>query len=749
MKRFLAAICCFIITAVALPAAAVDPADLLAPDQAFAVSASRHNDRLLRVEWNIADGYYLYKKRFQFSTDTPGIRLGAAVYPLALVKTDKFFGETKIYRDRVAIDIPFEGDAAKLTLTALSQGCADVGVCYPPHKQTVTLTLSATELPDSGAASTTERVTSFLSSLGSKFGAGSGSTGSANKFLEPDRAFAPDIQIAEGNTLIARWDIAQGYYMYRDKFAFTLVDAAGVELGTPVFPPGKIKNDESFGRMEVYYDAVAVTIPVQRATSNAAEIRLQAVYQGCADAGFCYPPLTKTVSLDLPATTSQVSLTPTVALPEQDRIARSLASDTLAVTLLTFFGFGLLLAFTPCVFPMIPILSGIIVGQGGARNTRKAFTLSAIYVLAMALTYTAFGVLAGLFGENLQAAAQNPWVLGAFSAVFVALALSMFGLYPLQFPSRWQSKVADLSNKQRGGTLLGVAVMGVLSALIVGPCVAAPLAAALIYIGNSGDAVLGGAALFALGLGMGAPLLAIGTSLGRWLPKAGAWMDVVKAVFGVLLLAVAIWMLERILPAALTMMLWAALFIISAIYMGALERLNRTADGWRTLWKGLGVVLLIYGGLLLIGAASGGHDIFRPLEALSTQGEGAAHENKLAFKPIKGVEQLEREIASASAQGKLVMLDFYADWCVACKEMEKFTFSDARVRQALSNIVLLQADVTANDEQDKALLRQLGVIGPPSILFFDADGLERQNYRLIGFYGADDFLRHIQQVLRG
>ncbi|MEW6352810.1 MAG: protein-disulfide reductase DsbD [Pseudomonadota bacterium] len=585
----------------------------------------------------------------------------------------------------------------------------------------------------------------FFDNLGERFGFSQ----RADKFLEPDEAYKPSFIVQDSHTLRAQWDIAPGYYMYRDKFAFKL-DGAGVSLGAAQLPPGESKTDETFGKVEVYHDQVTVTLPLVRAAAAPATITLHATYQGCAEAGFCYPPMTKTVSLNLPAVTDDARAAGNLgALPEQDRIARSLAGDNLTLTLLTFFGFGLLLTFTPCVFPMIPILSSIIAGQH-VQNTRRAFILSLTYVLAMALTYTVVGVIAGRFGENLQAASQNPWVLGIFSAIFVALALSMFGLYHLQLPSRWQSALTALSNKQRGGTLAGVAVMGLLSALIVGPCVAAPLAGALIYIGQTGDAALGGLALFALGLGMGAPLLAIGTSLGKWLPQAGGWMDAVKTVFGVLLLAVAIWMLERILPGPVTLLLWALLLIVSGVYMGALERLGPDAIGWHKLWKGLGVALLIYGAFLLAGAASGGNDAFQPLRGLmaaNTARDADAPVAHLAFRRIKTIEQLNQEIAAASAQGKPVMLDFYADWCVACKEMERYTFSDPAVQQALSATVLLQADVTANDDQDKALLKHFGLIGPPSILFFGPDGAERSNYRLVGFLNAEKFLVHVKQAL--
>jgi thiol:disulfide interchange protein DsbD len=397
---------------------------------------------------------------------------------------------------------------------------------------------------------------------------------------------------------------------------------------------------------------------------------------------------------------------------------------------------------------MIPILSGIIAGQGKHITTRRAFVLSLVYVLAMALTYTAAGVLAGLFGGNLQAAFQNPWILGSFALVFVALSFSMFGFYELQLPTALQSRLTEISNKQQGGTLIGVAIMGLLSALIVGPCVAPPLAGALIFIGQTGDWALGGLALFALSMGMGAPLIAIGTSAGKLLPRAGAWMDTIKAVFGVLLLAVAIVLLERIVPAAVAMLLWGALLVGSGVYLGALRHLPVEASGWQQLWKSLGVVLLIYGALMLVGAAAGGKDTLQPLRGLAVGG-GGGEQQHLAFQRIKTVADLERELAAASDRGRPVLLDFYADWCVSCKEMERYTFSDPEVLAALTGFVLLQADVTANDADDQALLQDhFGLHGPPAIIFYGADGRERRNYRVVGFMPADEFAGHVRRAIQ-
>ena len=721
--------------------------ELLEPDQAFPFEVTVKDD-VIQAEWNIPNGYYLYRSKIHLSTATPGIALGEPQLPAGKIKKDEFFGEVEIYKHPITVQVPIVRENPEVTefeLKAVYQGCADIGVCYPPITKQVHLTLP----PKSGGA------VAALGALSESLGFGGGNE---EEVLEPDQAFQFSMDVADSNTLMAYWQIAPDHYMYRGKISFDLADGQTVQLGSVQLPAGEKKHDEFFGDIEVYHDQVEARIPLIRTSLEPSTVQLTATYQGCAEkTGICYPPIKKTLNLALPAATSLATTGEAVGpatqpevISEQDQIAASLASGNTLLIILTFFGFGLLLAFTPCVFPMIPILSSIIVGQGESITTRKAFFMSLTYVLAMALTYTVAGVIAGWFGENLQAAFQNPWVLGSFAAVFVALSLSMFGFYELQMPSALQSRLTEISNRQQGGTLIGVAVMGFLSALIVGPCVAAPLAGALIYIGQTGDAILGGAALFALSLGMGAPLIAIGTSAGKLLPKAGGWMDAIKAVFGVLLLAVAIWMLERVIPPAVTMLLWAVLLIVSAVYMKALDSLSPESGGWQKLWKGIGVVLLVLGSLQLIGAAAGGRDYLQPLKGLQLgMGSGtASSEQHLAFKRIKSVDDLQRELASASNQGKLVMLDFYADWCVYCKDYEKYVFTDPRVQQTLSNVVLLQADVTANDEQDKALLKHVKVTAPPAILFFDKHSTEMRGYRLVGSMDADEFLAHLGKLMQ-
>ncbi len=731
--------------------------ELLPPDEAFIFTASVNADGSVRADWKITDGYYLYRDKFHFSTGDSGASLGAADYPPGKIKTDEIFGRVETYRKKVSIGVPVIRQSRtgnQLSFTATYQGCADIGVCYPPQTKTVSLQLPDAPTPASSPAATNSAL-GALNALGANFG-----FDDENALLPPDEAFRLDVLVRDADHIAASWVIAEGYYLYRDKFEFALEPVKGVTLQPVQMPEGEHKNDEFFGDIQVFHEIVDVELGLRREAGPATPITLVVKYQGCAEAGVCYQPMSKRIELMLPpadgssaaAIIAPEENAPAPSLSEQDAIARRLANGNLIATLLAFYGFGLLLSFTPCVFPMIPILSSIIVGQGSSITLRKSFTLSLVYVLAMAATYTLAGVVAGLFGENLQAIFQNAWLLSGFAAVFVLLSLSMFGFYELQMPSFIQNRLSGVSNRQKSGSLTGVAVMGFLSALIVGPCVAAPLAGALIYIGQTGDAVLGGLALFVLSMGMGTPLIAIGVGAGKLLPKAGVWMDRVKAVFGVLMLGVAVWLLERILPPSTTLLLWSALLLMSSVYLGALDNLPVEATGWSRLWKGLGLLSLVYGVILLIGAASGGSDPLRPLASISTGGGGSGNPaisvqaHALSFKPIHSLTDLERELDAAARDGKPVMIDFYADWCISCKEMEKHTFGNARVQQALEGFVLLQADVTENNKDDKALLKRFGLFGPPGILFFDADGQERQELSVVGFKKADAFLQIVERV---
>lgn len=565
------------------------------------------------------------------------------------------------------------------------------------------------------------------------------------EFLPPDEAFVLSHDVDADGGLVVAFDIEPGYYLYRDKLALEPV-TENLALADPVLPPGEMKEDPEFGRVAIYRDRIAVTAQLVRLPERDGMLEAVVRYQGCAEDGICYPPQRRTVSFLPTGAVSAAAPAPgapvVAGLSDADRITRDLASRSLLATFATFLGLGLLLSLTPCVYPMVPILSGIIVGQREPVTTRRAVALSTTYVLAMALTYALAGVAAGLLGRNLQAAFQHPAVIVSFSLVFVLLALSMFGLFELQLPARVQSRLDRLSRSQRGGTYTGVAVMGVLSAVIVGPCVAPPLAGTLAYIGQTGSGVIGGLALFALGLGMGAPLIALGASAGVVLPRAGRWMETIKRVFGVVFLAVAVWFLERLLPGPLTLVLWGALAIGSAVFLGALDALERGAPVSARLGKGLGLGLLVYGAVLIVGASAGGEDPARPLAPLA--GSPAPREAN-RFIAVKRAEDVEAAIRAARAQGRAVMLDVYADWCIECKHLERETFADAGVAARLAEMVLLRADVTANDPVDQALLDRFGLFGPPAVLFF-RDGEERRQERLLGFADADEFSRRLDRL---
>ena len=567
----------------------------------------------------------------------------------------------------------------------------------------------------------------------------------ADEFLDPAVAFKPSVRALDGQTLEVSYEIAKGYYLYRDKFR-VVADGDAATLGEPVLPKGKEKNDDNFGKVEVYYKTVALRVPVERMSSGPLTLNLKVTSQGCADAGVCYPPQTQPLSVSLPDPATTPSAAASASAGEGDEsgmIAATLKDAGFWAILAFFFVAGLGLSLTPCVFPMIPILSGIIAGQGHKASHARGFALSMAYVLGMALTYAAAGVAAGLTGTLISSALQNAWVLGGFAVVFVVLSFSMFGFYELQLPTSLQSKLSEESGHLQGGRGIGVFLMGALSALIVGPCVAAPLAGALLYIAKSGDAVLGGAALFAMALGMGAPLVIVGVLARSALPKPGPWMEGVRRAFGVMLLAVAVWLVSPVLPSIVPMLAWAGLLIFSAIYLHALDPLPSHAAGWQRFWKGVGVLALLAGAALFVGALAGSRDPLQPLAILRAQA-AQAPEAGTKFQRVGSVEALDQALKTAT---RPVMLDFYADWCISCKEMERFTFADPAVARRLAGFQLLQADVTANSDADKALLKRFGLFGPPGIIFFDSAGQERQGLRVVGFQPAEAFGRVLDAAL--
>lgn len=788
-------------------AAAIDEEDLLPVDEAFALSARAVAPDRIVVEWKIADGYYLYRHRIK-AVPTDAARLGAISLPAGKPHQDEFFGRVETYRRQLRAEVPVvaaKTDAVGIKITY--QGCADLGICYPPQTRTLTVALpgsSADAVPMPAAESVADGSFAALgAALGKPRGAPFG-TGAAQGVdampLPPEQAFGFEAIVGDGDALLLRFTPAQGYYLYRDRSSFRLQGADGIGVARPRWPKGVSHRDEHFGDVIVYFDRIDVPLPLTRTAAGAAKATLVATFQGCQTDGICYPPMTRRVALSIPAgrvsaagTESEgASLAPgtqPAAIPgadeasstsaeidapaaaavsgvpaasasgpdtarattsgdvgaprqaEDTRLAAELSGSKRWLALLGFFAAGLGLAFTPCVLPMVPILSGLIAGRGERIGAARAFSLSLVYVLASAVVFTLAGVVAGLLGANLQAAFQTPWVLALFALLFVALSLSMFGLYELQLPARWRAKLGTLSDGQRGGSWWGVAAMGALSALIVGPCVAPPLAAAVLYIGQTRDPVFGGAALFLLAMGMGAPLLAFGVAAGRGLPTSGPWMVAIQRVFGFAFIGLAIWMLSRILPGPATLALYGLLALAFAVWLFS-KAVPGVTEGRRWALRFAGVVFGLIGAGQLFGALAGGHD---PLQPLAGAFGGRAEQRALPFRTVKSLADLEREVAAARAAGKPLLFDFYADWCVACKEMEKYTFTRPEVHAALSGFVLLKADVTANDATDQALMRELGIIGPPATLFY-ADGAERRELRLFGFEKAAPFVQRIERA---
>jgi len=733
--------------------------------EVFEISATAPDRQHIEVSWKIADGFYLYNNKFlKFRTETTGVVMGEAQVPPGEPEYDDLLGEEVVkFHKRLDVRVPLDSVSPGVEMVSLkvrSQGCMEDVFCYPPTEQ-----LLVVNLPPAAENAAAPAQSHSAATLAEAFQQPQDVPGqdalNEGPALPADQAFKYEAIGFSPGTILVRLTSQPGYYLYRDKLAFRVTGGDGIEISGVELPKGRIKDDPEFGPVEVYYDEVEIPVNISRPAGPERKISLEADYQGCRDGDICYPPQTSVAEVLLEASESGTAAAlPAASAPqavpaapsskrqpvsEQDVLARMLL-DNPTGALFAFFIAGILLAFTPCVFPMVPILSGIIAGQGENMTAARAFWLSLVYVLAMAVTYTVAGVLAGLFGQNLQAWFQNPWILGVFIAIFIALALSMFGFFELQLPSSLQTRLTQASNQQKGGSLTGVAVMGFLSALIVGPCVAPPLAAALIVIGASGSAFLGGAALFALSIGMGVPLILFGVSAGKLIPRAGPWMDSIKAVFGVALLALAIWMLERIVQGPLILLLWGVLAIASGVYLGAFEAVPSGASGWRRLWKALGLVLLALGMIEIVGAATGNDDWLKPLQNLRPGVQSSSVE-AVAFQHVKSTGDVAAAVAAANGSGKPAMLDFYADWCVECIRMERNTFGEPAVRELFAQVMPMQADVTDNDETDKALMEKFGIIGPPAILFFDRRGNEMPAYRLVGYFEPESFAEHLRGVL--
>ncbi len=719
--------------------------ELLPVDKAFVFKAKVINNEIV-LNWDIAPDYYLYKEKIKISSDLSN-QLGVPKFPPAKIKNDEFFGKVGIYRNSTTVKIPIlEGDANSLLLNITFQGCADLGVCYPPITKKVALNIATLKKPSliDNAFNMFSQATKSTKSIFDKI------IPISSEPLAVDKAFKFSVNAINPNTLLVVWDIHPEYYLYENKF---FIDVKGAEIGEVIFPQGELKDDPLFGEVQIHKNRLELEVPLVNIQNQ--NITFTAKYQGCWTGGVCYPPQEKNIDLTLPLqgentniNTTKINSTTTTPLPsielnESDKIASLLQQDNIFWALLSFFGFGLLLALTPCVLPMIPILSGIIIGQKGEKSTRKALVMSTVFVLSMSMAYAMAGVLAGYFGENLQVLLQAPWVLAVFSLIFVVLAFSMFGYFEIQLPASLQNKITNISNKQKGGHLISVAIMGFLSALIVGPCVAPPLAGALIYIGQTGDAVLGGLSLFVMSLGMGVPLILIGAGVSK-LPSTGSWMNNVKYIFGILMLAVAIWLIERIVPSIASLALWAAIFSIAPIAMGVLNKLPDTTSALTRIFKAIGLISMFYGILLWGLVARGGGDMLTPLAGWGVSNT-QIEQVHIQFEKIKSIEDLDKALARGQKNGQVVMLDFYADWCITCKELERFVFSNSAVVTAMKNTIALQADVTNNDATDKALMKKFNIIGPPGILFFK-NGVENRSQRIVGDINAQDYLKHLNNA---
>jgi thiol:disulfide interchange protein DsbD len=559
--------------------------------------------------------------------------------------------------------------------------------------------------------------------------------------LPAEDVFKLHTKLVDPNTFNLEWTIKPGYFLYKDKIQLQEKVGNNFNIGPLRFPPSVKKTDRLGKVTQVYKDKITLSVPVLGI--QAGESILDILYQGCSEDGFCYPPQRQQVKLtidkqlylsavDLEEAQETEATSPSPA-SEVDEI---FSSNNWVLIILSFFSFGLLLAFTPCVLPMVPVLSGIIVGHGKDLTTRKAFLLSFSYVLSMSITYAAVGAVVALMGSNLQIVMQSPWAIGLFSGIFILLSLSMFNLYDLRLPLSWQSKFASVTRNQSSGHYLGAAVMGSLSTLILSPCVTAPLIGALGYIANTGNIALGSLALFFLGLGMGTPLLLIGTSAGKLLPKAGRWMNGVKLFFGIILLAMAIYLLARIVPAIIIMVLWACLFTFTGVYLGAL---TRSTDKIDKLKQAAGIILLVYGLLILIGASKGNTNPLQPLVSHPTNAGSSE------MKVVKSIAELQR--ALEGSEGRPIFLDFYADWCTSCKVIAATTLQDPKVVEALRQFLVLKVDLTANDADSRDLLRYFNIVAPPSFLFLGTNGKELPNLRLVGEISQDRLVDHLNKTL--
>lgn len=712
--------------------------ELLPAEQAFVFDAVQSGDGRITANWSIADGYYMYRDKMSFDITGQGRLTASAALPEGVMHQDSLFGEVEVYFSSVSTELSVAADGPDgYTLVAAGQGCnLPVGVCYPPMVREVNLAPDSPATPAAAAAGRLNAGQQLRTLLGQAF--------EQAEFLEVDEAFRLTVEVADPGRLKTAFTIADGYYLYRDKIEFS--SEGGARLAEVALPPGEIKNDPYFGEIAILKDDFSAPVTLLRSGPAASQISVHATYQGCAQDGICYSPVNKTFSLKLPAIISAASADGG-ARPGGGASAPAAFMAASLGTLLGAFLAGILLTFTPCVLPVLPILSGVIVGQGSAMTRGKAAGLVLVYVLGSTAAYAAIGAVAGATGEQLQAYFQNIWAIGLLSAVLLSMALSMFGLFKLQTPSSIQAKWQRQAHRLSGNVPL-VFALGAVSAVIVGACVSPVLISFLGLAVSTGDPALGAAMMAAMAFGMGVPLIALGLGAGYLLPKAGPWMQTLNHLFGVMLIAVAIYLLGA-LPEVPVLLLWGVFLIIVSVYLGATQPTPAQAGGWRRLVKGAGLVLLIWGAAALVGGFFGQRDLLRPLPAglLAGAPERPPAQAPL-FTRVGSVAELDRHLARAAADGRLVMLEYYADWCVDCTRMEQTTFRDPRVAEVLRrDFVALKVDVTdPRDAHGKALKKRFGVFGPPAVLLFDRRGAPLADKHFYGYLGSADFLALITSL---
>jgi len=721
-------------------------ASLLPASEAFQLSAQIVDDKV-ELNWSISSGYFVVKESIEISTAEPD-QIGNAAFPQAVPTVDAFLGNINIYRGEQSVVLPISSENTNdLVLTIVFDGCADLGICYPPITKNITLSapvkkqiqiISDVPALDSSAIS---EVTAQVGLL---------QKGSP---LPANEAFNLDVVAIGAQTLNIRWLVHKDYYLYKDKIAISVKGASIVNI---LYPDATLINDEFFGRVSIYDRPIEVLLSLEDVSSG--QVTLSVEYQGCWKGGVCYPPQQANYNISLPGSgasnAEDSSEAPTDFLPtaleqmnSEEITAQELFQKGGLALFIGAFLAGLAISYTPCIYPMVPILSGIIIGQKKSPSTFKAVSMSLVFVLSMSLAYGLIGATAGYFGAgvNIQAMLQTPWVLVFFGMIFVFLAFSMFGYYDIQLPNKLQSKITQISSKQNGGSFIGVAIIGFLSALIIGPCVTPFLATALSYVIADGSTTKGAIGLFAMGLGMGVPLIIIcGWGINA-LPKSGPWMETIKHVFGVLMLAVALYLLDRIISPWASILLWASLFTIAPIALGAISPLNKSSTSWHRIFKAISLIVLGYGVLLWLLVARGGGDMYQPLAGWDYSANNQIIKS-VEFELLQSEQQLDGFIADTQNSDKLIVLKFYADWCVSCKTLERKVFSDRSVIKNLDKALTLTADVTDNtDANNKALLARFDIAGPPAILFFK-NGKEARSQRIIGEISAKDFLEHLNSI---